>query len=68
MEIERALEHHEYLSRGHFINKWHPQLDIPEVGSAREEMLNALIAEGKVVEYAREFNGHSYKALKVATD
>ena len=68
MEIGRAHERHEYLSRGHFINKWRPQLDIPESGAAREEMLDTLIAEGKVVEHTRELDGHSFKALKVATE
>ncbi len=49
-EISLALDTHPYLSRGFFINKWRPQSSIPEAGHAREEMLDALILEGKVIE------------------
>ena len=67
-EIKRALELHEYLSRGHFINKWRPQLHMPEPGSAREKMLDELINEGKVVEGNRESNGQIFRILKLPSD
>ncbi len=65
-EIARALQHHNYLSRGHFINKWRPQLDIPMAGCDREKMLDSLICEGKIVEYDRESNGNSFKELRLS--
>lgn len=64
-EIERALEIHEYLSPGHFINKWRPQLDIPEPGPDREAMLNTLIADGKVIEETRDEDGRRFKVLNI---
>ena len=64
-EIERALKIHKYLSRGHFINNWRPQLDIPEPGPDREAMLNTLIAEGKVIEDTRERDGWRFKVLNL---
>lgn len=66
-EIERALEYHEYLSRGHFINKWRPQLGIPESGADREEMLTSLIREGRVIEDIREQDGRSFNILNLPT-
>ena len=65
-EIERALETHEYLSRGYFINNWRPQLDIPEPGPDREAMLDTLIAEGKVIEGTRDRkDGRRFKVLNL---
>lgn len=66
-EIKRALEYHEYLSRGHFINKWRPQLGIPESGADREEMLTSLIREGRVIEDIREQDGRSFNILNLPT-
>ena len=67
-EIKRALTLHEYLSRGHFINRWRSQLHMPEPGSAREMMLDALISDGKVVEGTRESNGQVIKTLELPSD
>ena len=67
-EIGRALELHPYLSRGYFINKWRAHSNIPEPGSAREQMLDTLIGEGKVVEGARDSNGQITRTLKLPSD
>ncbi len=69
-EIQRALESDslEYVSRGLFINRWRPQHDIPEAGPAREEMLNTLIGEGKVIEDTREDGGRSVRILNLPND
>ena len=64
-EIARALQHHEYLSRGLFINKWRPQLGIPEPGADREEMLASLIREGRIIEDTREQDGRSFNILNL---
>ena len=67
-EIESALEIHEYLSRGYFINRWRPRLAIPDPGAAREQMLDALIDEGKVIEGARDSNGQVVRTLRLPDD
>ena len=65
-EIARALEYHrEYVSRGHFLNKWRPQFDMPAIGHCREAMLDKLIAEGRVLERDVELSGNSFKALEL---
>ena len=65
-EIARAMEYHQaYVSRGHFLNRWRPQFDMPAPGSDREIMLDKLIAEGRVLEYDAETNGNSFKALEL---
>ena len=65
-EIARALQRHNYLSRGHFINRWRPQLTIPLDVDEREAMLDTLISECKVIEEDRESNGNHFKTLRVA--
>ena len=67
-EIESALEFHEYLSRGYFINRWRARLGIPEPGLARERMLDELIDEGKVLEDSIESNGQMVRTLKLPVD
>ena len=65
-EIARASEYHpEYVSRGHFLNKWRPQFEIPAIGHVREVMLDKLIAEGRVLERDVELRGNSFKALEL---
>ena len=65
-EIARALQLHDYLSRGHFINRWRPQLSIPQDVNEREEMLDGLISEGKVIEEDIESNGNRFKTLRIS--
>lgn len=67
-EIARASEYHRaYVSRGHFVNRWRPQFNLPATGDDREAMLDKLIAEGRVLEYDydAESKGNSFKALKL---
>ena len=64
-EIARAREYHpEFVSRGHFLNKWRPQFDMP-IGHGREVMLDKLIAEGRVLERDVELRGNSFKTLEL---
>ena len=53
-----------HVSRWYFENKWKPSGPCPPPGAGRQELLDALIANGKVEVFEVSVNGRSVLALR----